>query len=372
MLKGVRVIDFSQYLPGPYATLRLADKGAEVIKVESPTGDPLRFPPEIDQGDKYIFRAQNRDKKSISLNLKDSNDQRIARELIKESDVVLESFRPGVAKRLGIGYEDIAKEKPDIIYCSLSGYGQKGVMSQLGSHDINYMALSGALSQLKDHEGVPVHPSNTFADLIGGIAASESISTALFHRERTGNGSYLDLALADVMLTMMTNHVILESATGEQTGISKLNKEVICYYLYETKDGRYISLGALEPKFWENFCYALNKMEWIPAHLTKPSENNPSFQEVKKLFRNHTFSEWTQFAANVDCCMAPVLETGEIQSHPYFQERHLIEEKWGLRYVSTLYKSESILKHSSPAPKHGEHTKELIAKLNEKEYKKKF
>ncbi|MEC1525016.1 CaiB/BaiF CoA-transferase family protein [Neobacillus niacini] len=360
MLKGVRVIDFSQYLPGPYATLRLADKGAEVIKVESPSGDPSRYPPEKDQGDKYIFRAQNRDKRSISLNLKDPNDQRIAIELIKESDVVLESFRPGVTKRLGFAYEDIVKVKPDIIYCSLSGYGQKGVISHLGSHDINYMALSGALSQLKDNDGVPVHPSHTFADLIGGIAASESISAALFHRERTGEGSYIDLSLADVMLSLMTNHIILESATGEQNGISKLNKELICYYLYETKDGRYISLGALEPKFWENFCSAVNKIEWLPAHLTKPSDDNLIFQEVKKMFRKHTLSEWTQFAEKVDCCMAPVLETGEVPFHPYYQERHLIEEKWGLRYVSTHYSPEPKLKYSSPPPKHGEHNKEII------------
>ncbi|MRG84859.1 CaiB/BaiF CoA transferase family protein [Salinibacillus xinjiangensis] len=364
MLKDIRIVDFSQYLPGPYASLRLADRGAEVIKVESPSGDPSRFPPEKDNGDKYIFRAQNRDKKSITINLKESNGKRIARELIKQSDVVVEGFRPGVAKRLGIGYEEVSKDKPDIIYCSLTGYGQNGEFSHLGSHDLNYMSLSGVLSQFKDHKGEPVHPSITLADFIGGMAASESISAALFQRERTGKGAYIDLSIADTMFTLMTNHVALESTTGEENGISKLNKEVICYSLYKTKDNRFISLAALEPKFWENFCQAVKKQEWISAQLTVPNDENPVYLALKELFKSHTLEKWIKFAEEVDCCMAPVLEISEVSQHSYYKERNLSEEKWGMRYVSTFYKDESIIKNSTPPPKHGEHTNELLKKLD--------
>ncbi|MFJ7735547.1 CaiB/BaiF CoA transferase family protein [Lysinibacillus sp. NPDC097287] len=364
MLKGIRIIDFSQYLPGPYATLRLADLGAEIIKVESPIGDPARFPPEKDGGEKYIFRAQNRDKKSIILNLKERSEQLIAMDLIKQADVVIESFRPGVTKRLGISYEEVLIEKPDIVYCSLSGYGQEGVMSHLGSHDLNYMALSGVLSQLKDDDEKPVHPSTTIADLVGGLAASESIVAALLKKERTGEGSYLDIALADVMVTLMTNHVLIESATGRQKGLEKVHKEVICYSLYETKDGRFVSLGALEPKFWGNFCLAVNKDEWLSEHFSAPVETNSVYMEMKKLFKSRTLKEWTSFSVEVDCCMAPVLETNEVANHPYYKARNMIQQKWGHNYVATRYTEGcSLLTNSTFPPKHGEHTEELLAKV---------
>lgn len=363
MLSGIRVIDFSQYLPGPYATLRLADMGAEIIKIESPNGDLGRFPTEKDGGPRYAFRGQNRDKKSVMLNLKEATEQRRAMDLIKHADVVIESFRPGVTKRLGISYEEIIKEKPDIVYCSLSGYGQEGEMSHLGSHDINYMALSGVLSQFKDDGGKPVQPSTTMADLVGGIAASESIIAALLQKERTGKGTYIDLALADAAVTLMTNHVLIESATGKPNGIEKLHKQLVAYSLYETKDGRFISLGALEFKFWKNFCKAVGREDWIPAHLSASDETNPVYAEVKQLFLKRTFDQWTLFSQQVDCCMAPVLETGEIINHPYYKTRKLVQERWGLNYVSTRYnKGESLLENSTPPPGHGEHTNELLGK----------
>ncbi|MFC5587745.1 CaiB/BaiF CoA transferase family protein [Sporosarcina soli] len=364
MLKGIRIIDFSQYLPGPYTTLRLADLGAEIIKVESPIGDPARFPPEKDGGDKYVFRAQNRDKKSIILNLKERSDQQIALDLIKQADVVIESFRPGVTKRLGISYEQVLKENSDIVYCSLSGYGQEGEMSHLGSHDLNYMALSGVLSQLKDDDDRPVHPSTTIADLVGGITASETILAALLQKERTGEGAYLDIALADTVLSLMTNHVLIESATGGQKGVERLHKQVICYGLYETKDGRFVSLGALEQKFWQNFCLAVNKEEWLPEHFSMPVDTNPIYVEIKKLFKNRTLEEWTTFSLEVDCCMAPVLEAGELANHPYYKARNMIHKKWGNNYVATRFTNgQSLLENSTYPPAHGEHTTKVLGEL---------
>lgn len=361
MLQGIRVVDFSQYLPGPNATLRLGDLGAEIIKVESPTGDLSRVPSEIDGGDRYVFRAQNRGKKSIVLNLKEPSEQQKAVALIKQADVVIESFRPGVTKRLGISYEEVIKENPNIVYCSLSGYGQDGELSHLGSHDINYMALSGVLAQLKDANGRPILPSTTIADLVGALSATEAIVAALLQKERTGKGAYLDIALGDLATALMANHVFVASATGEQDGIGRLNNKLICYNIYETKDGRYMSLGALEPKFWRNFCLAVEKEEWLVAHDSAPVEENPIYKEVQELFLSRDFEQWTAFSQEVDCCMAPILESGELVHHPYYRHRQLIQQKEGLDYIWTRYNGE---KSSSvkiePYPKLGEHTEEII------------
>lgn len=367
MLSDILVIDFSQHLPGPYATLRLADRGAQIVKVETPQGDPARHPKMKDQGDNYLFRAHGRNKKSMVLNLKEESQRFVALDLISQADVVIESFRPGVTKRLGISYEDVVQVNPRIVYCSLSGYGQNGPMHQMGSHDINYMAISGALAQMTDDDGAPIAPSMTFADMIGGIAASEAILAGLVQRGKTGKGTYLDISLADVMVTLMTNHVLMESATGNRRGLAKLHKSLVCYAIYQTKDQRYISLGALEPKFWENFCQAVEKPEWLSSHYSPQQDENPVYQEIQALIRSRTLAEWTSFSLEVDCCMAPILEAGELHDHPHIRERHLIEEQWGLRYVATCYQSEgSVLQHATPAPKLGEHTEEWLTRLMKK------
>lgn len=363
MLKGIRVIDFSQYLPGPHATLRLGDLGAEVIRVESPQGDPSRKSVEPN-GVGPVFMTQNRNKKSIVLNLKDEGDRQAAQHLIKESDIVLESFRPGVVDRLGIGYEDAVKVKKDIIYCSLSGYGQTSSMSQLGGHDLNYMAMSGLLAQLKDEKGRPVQPSTTFGDFVGAIAASEAILGALIKRLRTGEGSYIDLSITDSLLSIMSNHILIEHATGEQHGISKLNNKHVCYFIYETKDGRYVSLGALEPKFWHNFCTALKKETWLSSHFSLAEKGNPIFEEIKEAFASKTLSEWTSFSLEVDCCMAPILETSELNEQPLFKNRGMIVEKDGYRYTSSkLPTSENISTLFTLPPELGQHTNEVFEEL---------
>lgn len=366
MLTGIRVLDFSRYLPGPFATLRLADWGAEVIKIEPPEGDPIRQPREQDDGDGYVFRAHNRGKKSVVLNLKDAKDREIALDLMRTADVMVESFRPGVAKRLGISYEDALKVNPSIIYCSLTGYGQSGPMHHMGSHEINYMALSGFLTQLKDREGRPIHPTHTMADLVVGIAASEAILAALVQRGKTGLGCHLDIATADVMVSLMINHIMVHSATGEKNGIAVLNNQVVCYALYETKDGRYVSLAAMEKKFWKNFCKAVDREDWLPHQFTPPSENNPVYQEIRALFKERTFAEWCSFALEVDCCLTPVLETEEIIDHPYIKARQLIIEQEGLHYTLTRPKEQTAIKGALSYPRLGEHTEEVVSSLQKK------
>jgi alpha-methylacyl-CoA racemase len=359
MLKGVKVIDFTNYLPGPFATLRLAELGAEIIKVEPPEGDPARHTGISKQGSGLVFLANNRQKKSITLNLKEQEGIDTARKLIANADVVLESFRPGVMEKLGLGYEAVQKVKPDIVYCSISGYGQKGLLSKLGNHDINYMALSGVLAQFKDKAGKPVHPSITLADYIGGFAANERILAGLVSKALTGKGSYHSISITDQLVSILGNHVMVEKETGAGTGINVLNGSIVSYALYETMDGRYMSIGALEPKFWDNFCRANGREEWIQSHFSLSVESNPIFQEISALFKSNTFFEWIEFAQKVDCCMAPVLEIGELTDSPYFQEKELIfSSPWGDYQV----KMHSDLEQESivPPPQKNEHKDEIL------------
>lgn len=298
------------------------------------------------------------------MDLKKAEGRRLALALIEKSDVVLESFRPGVMKRLGLDYDRVRQVKPDIVYCSISGYGQDGNLSHLGSHDLNYMALSGILSQLKDERGRPVHPGVTLADFIGGMAASEAILLGLFQRERTGEGRFLDMALQDVLVSFMNPHERIYQQMGRKNGISVLTGGAICYHLYETKDRRYVSMAALEPKFWRHFCEAHGRTDWIPAQFSQPARDNPVFEEIRMLFHSRTLDEWIQFSQEVDCCMAPVLEPGERERHPFFKESGLLsgsapEDIQAATRRDCHYNEE---KPVSP-PRLGEHNRDVLRGL---------
>lgn len=324
MLEGIRIIDFTNYLPGPYATLRLADLGAEIIKVESPEGDPARSTGTSKEEEGPVFLAHNRGKKSVTLNLKSTEGRGAALKLLAEADAVIESFRPHVMEKFGLGFDEVREVNPGIVYVSITGFGKDGPMAELGSHDLNYMALSGVLAQLKDQGGRPVHPSITFADFIGGMAAAERILAGLVSRMKTGKGNYHCLSLTDTMTSLMTNHVLIEKKTGYSQGVAVLNGTIVSYGLYETKDERYVSLGALEPKFWNHFCQAAGREDWIPAHFSRAQAENPVYQEIQEFFKSRTLAEWTEFGQEVDCCLAPVLEAGEMANHPYFRDRGVV------------------------------------------------
>lgn len=303
LLQGIRVVDFTWYLPGPFATQRLADRGAEVIKVEPPSGDPARSMP-------AIFAAFNRGKQSVVIDLKQSDGKEAALRLISDADVMVEGFRPGVMTQLGLGYEQVREIKPDIVYCSITGYGQTGPMSDLASHDLNYVALSGALSQLKDRTGRPIHPALTWADLVGGLAASEAIVSALFHRERSGEGRHLDISLVGAMASLMAHY------REHPQGIPFLSGRIVNYAIYETADGRYVSLAALEEKFWERFCKHAGKEKWLQAYFSPAEDGNPIYEEIKQWFRSRPLQDWEAWGRKADCCLTPVLEPEEAWSHP--------------------------------------------------------
>ncbi|SCM81914.1 L-carnitine dehydratase/bile acid-inducible protein F [uncultured Sporomusa sp.] len=352
MLSGIKIIDFTRYFPGPFATLRLADWGAEVIKIEDPAGDPARIMDTIDGNEGCIFRCNSRGKKSKVFDLKNVQERTKVWELIRGADVVIESFRPGVPKRLGIDYETLKQINPSLVYCSLSGYGQNTSISPLAGHDLNYMAYSGVLDQLTDAADRPIKPNIALADLVGGIAASEAILAGLVQKARTGEGCYLDVSLTESVMALMGLHAAHHSATSEEHGI---NDHGIAYHIYETKDGRYVTIGAIEEKFWQNFCQAVNREDLLPGHRTKPEPNNPYYLEMATLFKNRTFGEWAEFAVKVDCCLAPVLKTSELASQKFVQERGFIEHKWGMNYVATHYMpGRSFLSGTSPYPKLGE------------------
>ncbi|MFC4767828.1 CaiB/BaiF CoA transferase family protein [Effusibacillus consociatus] len=373
MLNGIRVVDFSRYLPGPYATQRLADMGAEVIKVEPPkTGDPARSVGDHLNGTGLVYLANNRNKKSVSINLKEPAGREIAFQLASKADVVIEGFRPGVADALGIGYKSLKQIRPNLVYCSLTGYGQTGPLRNLGGHDLNYMALSGVLSQLRDQEGRPVQPGIQFADLIGGIAACEAILASLVKKQMTGEGSYLDISITDAMIGMMTGHVMIQQVTGKGSGVPQLGGSIISYFIYETKDNRFVSLGALEKKFWENFCRAVGREDWIADHFSPAAENNQTFLDIKALFKTRTFAEWSQFSLEVDCCMAPVLDTGEMIQHPHVCEKELVSNiqsnEWGTMFQTAtsaggfgVWQLKSV--DTAPPPVLSQHNREVFQEV---------
>lgn len=360
MLNGITIIDFTNYLPGPFATLRLAEFGASVIKVEAPEGDPARSMAIKQNGEGIVFTANNREKRSIVLNLKEKDGREAALKLISQADAIIESFRPGVMQKLGLDYESVRDLNSGIVYCSLTGYGDRSSMSRLGSHDLNYMALSGALSQLKDSgHGKPVHPTITFADYLGGMAASERILAALLSKERTGKGSYHCISIAKTMNSIMGVHMLAEKETGYGQGLTELNGDVVSYAIYETQDGRYMSLAALEPKFWENFCVALQKPDWLDAHLSKTHHLNPVYVEMKSEFRSRTLKEWTEFSLAIDCCLTPVLEIGELKDFPLFQGSILNNQ---VRMHPDL-----AVCPGERSPLKGQHTDEILCELKTSE-----
>ncbi|WP_111643894.1 CaiB/BaiF CoA transferase family protein [Paranoxybacillus vitaminiphilus] len=357
MLDGIKVLDFSHYIPGPFASLRLADFGAEVVKIEPPSGDLARSE-EFD----YVFQANNANKKSILLNLKDQHDLEMVEKLIRKADILIEGFRPGVMKRLGLAYDDVKKINEKIIYCSITGYGQQGELAALGSHDINYVSLSGVLAQLKDRTGRPIHPSITLADMIGSMAAVEQILAALYARERTGKGMYIDISLLDGLLAMMNNHFIIEHYSGYPKGVEQLAGTIVSYCIYETKDGRFVSLAALERKFWEHFCIASQKREWLHFHQSPANENNPIFVDICQWFKSKTLAEWIEFGRKVDCCLTPVLEVHEAKE--WFSKEHnrkMVDIHNGGIHIATRYDPQIFHKRAQ-APKLDEHRQEIIEK----------
>ncbi len=368
-LENIRILDLTWLLP--YTTL-LADLGAEVIKVEEPTrGDYSRWvPPFIgDQGS--YFMLVHRNKKSVTLNLKSEKGREIFYKLVEKSDAVIESFRPGVTKRLGVDYESIKKINPKIIYCSVSGYGQNGPYRDFPGHDINYIAIGGILGLTRPPNGPPVIPGSQIADLGGGCSlATIAILAALLAREKTGRGQYIDVSMTDGVVSWLTIPASFHFA-GVPVGRGELPVlgEFPCYSVYECGDGKYISVGCLEERFWVNLCNSLGKGEYAGHQWAMGEKRDEILSTLKSIFRTKARDEWFKILTKADVCAAPVHSLDEVFKDPQVLQRKMVAEiehpaAGRIKQLGIPIKfSETPGEIRTPAPLLGQHTDELLLRL---------
>ena len=335
-LEGVRVLDLTRLLPGGFCTLLLADMGADVLKVEDTgTGDYIRWMPPYYGGEEQqregtasaYFLALNRNKRSLRLNLKDERGRDVLLRLAEDYDVVVESFRPGVMDRLGVGYEALRSRNPRVIYCPISGYGQDGPLTARSGHDTNYLALNGLLGLTGRRGGPPIQSAGQIADLGGGgLMAAVGILTALHERERSGEGQLVDISMTDGALSwlaMVAARYFAEQQVPRR-GEPELAGGIACYLPYETSDGKWVSLGALEPKFWQSWCNGVGRPDLIEKQFEHP--DSEAGAEIASVFRERTRDEWTAFAGEHDCCLEPILDLDEVLDSELVRARGMVVE----------------------------------------------
>lgn len=324
-LAGVRVLDLSQYVPGPYATLLLADLGAEVVKVEPPAGDPMRvFPPLGPDGLSRLYGVVNRNKTVVRLDLKAEADKAVLADLVRGADVLLESYRPGVLDRLGFGAEALRALNPALVHCALSGFGQTGPLRLRAGHDNTYMALAGALhASGTGEEPAPVMPYPPFADHAGAMKAVIAVLGALVRRGRTGQGASLDVSLYESALTLQYFNLAVADAAPAERGQELLNGGAAYYRVYTCADGKAVALGAIEAKFWRTFCETAGRPDWAPRQH-EPFPQTDLIEAVAAVLAGRTRDEWLAAFADADCCFEPVLTPAEALAHPQAAARGMV------------------------------------------------
>jgi crotonobetainyl-CoA:carnitine CoA-transferase CaiB-like acyl-CoA transferase len=302
----------------------LGDYGAEVIKIEDTvTGDPTRFVGPVIDGSGAFFRQLNRNKKSLAVNLKSEKGRALLIKLVEKADILVEGFRPGVMERLGLGYSDLAGVNPRLVYASISGYGQKGPYRERAGHDINYTAISGLLDLSAAEGGAPVMPAVQIADIAGGsLTAINGIMFALYRREKSGRGSHVDIAMTRGLLPWLTYAASAMSGAKPdlpRRGSGYITGAYACYNLYKTADGAYMSLGALEPHFWQRFCETVDRPQWTARQFDTVLRLE-LIEEVQNMFAEKSRAEWEKLFAKADACCEPVLSLQEASEHPVCRE----------------------------------------------------
>jgi crotonobetainyl-CoA:carnitine CoA-transferase CaiB-like acyl-CoA transferase len=326
VLNGVKVLDLSQYLPGPFATRMLADLGADVLKVEPPAGDPLRhIDPEGKPGTSPFYELLNAGKTVTFVDLKAPDGAALFTDLVASADVLLESYRPGVLERLNFGEQRLKEINPKLIHCALSGFGQTGPARLLAGHDLGYEAMTGNLSAcgLPDHPAIPYPP---MADHAGAMQAVVGILAALIRRGTTGCGAYLDISLMESLLQWQAPDLSIPQPLGG--GV--INGGAAFYQIYRTADHRYVSLSPIEPKFWTRFCRAVDRPDWIERQF-EPLPQNALIAELAAMFAAKPLSHWEALLAPIDCCYQAVLTAHEVLMHPHILARGLVHRE--PRYV---------------------------------------
>ena len=331
-LSGLKVLDLTRLLPGGYCSLLLADFGADVVKVEDTgMGDYIRWSPPFYEGVEQsarsaMFLALNRGKRSLRVDLKNERGKEVLRRLARDADVLLESFRPGVLDRLGVGYERLRAENPGLVYCAITGFGQDGPARDRSGHDLNYLGLNGLLGLTGEPDGPPVQSAGQIADIGGGaLTAVIGVLVALRERERSGEGQFVDCSMFDGSLSWLALVAAEMLATGRTPvrGRGHLAGGIICYRPYRCADG-YVTLGALEPKFWAEFCRGVGRDDLLDHAFNPPGSE--AHRALEQIFSERTRAQWQAFASEHDCCLEPVLGLDEALDSELVAAREMVVE----------------------------------------------
>jgi alpha-methylacyl-CoA racemase len=363
-LSGIRVVDLSRLLPGAFATLMLAELGADVIKIEDPSGgDPMRQLPPLVNGRGIYDLLLNRGKKSVALDLREAHAAETLHALVATADVVVESFRPKTARRLGVSADQLRRRHPRLVHCAITGYGQSGPYAERPGHDLNYVSVTGLLAA--DGRRPGELPKMFIADVGGGaMTAVIGILAAIIGRERHGEGATLDISMADAALywvMLPAARDLLTDGTRAEGDLPTFGAHA-CYNIYEAGDGRLIALGALERKFWVAFCEGAGRPDLADRHLTDDEDQQRLLRDMRTLFRTRTRDEWLNLFTGHEVCLTPVNRPAEALLDPHVLARDLVQSGAGLRAIRPPF-----LSHPAPlgpAPALGAHTAEVLSSLS--------
>jgi crotonobetainyl-CoA:carnitine CoA-transferase CaiB-like acyl-CoA transferase len=362
-LEGIRVLDLTRLIPGPFASLVLGDLGARVDKIEDTGGgDYMRLTPPLVGDTSGMFLALNRNKRSACLDLKKESARAALLRMVEHYDVLFEQFRPGVLERLGLGHATLLAKNPRLVVCALTGYGQDGPLSQRAGHDLNYLARAGVLGMQGPADGPPQVPGFQVADVGGGLWSVIGILAALHERARTGRGRVVDVAMVEASMGFaMASFGQLFAGSAWQRGDEPLTGAFAIYDTYATKDGKYVSLAALEPKFWTAFCAAVGIETDFGAQVPGPHQHALK-DKLRDVFASRTRAEWEAFARENDCCLEPVLEPGELREDEHLRARGVffeMDSPWGrIGQLRTPLTPRGAT--HSPPPRQGEHTEAIL------------
>lgn len=372
-LKKLKILDFSTLLPGPYATAYLADMGADVLQVVSGSRPDLSdFEPPYISGTKLTACSAylRRNKRSMTLNLKDPRAMEIIHRLLRNYDIVVEQFRPGVMAKLGCDYESLKKINPALIYCSLTGYGQTGPLKDRAGHDINYLARSGVVSYSGKKDSGPSLNGIQIADVgSGSFNTVIGILAAVAHRYATGEGQSIDISITDGMVAFTAiagNAYLVNGQDAERESIT-LNGGSL-YDYYETKEGQYISFGGLEPQFFTNFCNTIGRPDLIPGGVT-PQNVTQVKDEIRAIIRTKTRDEWMMFFKATDACVEPVMPLSEVFRDAHVLERGMVVDVplasgGAVRQIANPIKfSKTMQEYRTAGTTPGFHTKQVLKDL---------
>ena len=369
VLEGLKVLDLTRLLPGGFCTMLFADLGADVLKIEEPgKGDYIRWMDPFKGGMSSGHLALNRGKRSMTLNLKNARGADVLLRLAREADVLIESFRPGVMDRLGVGYEHLSKENPGLVYCAITGYGQDGPYKDRAGHDMNYLGFAGVLGIIGERDGDPAVAGVQIADVGGGaLMAAVGILAALQERRRSGRGRFVDISMLDGAVSWLAMHAAGYFIDGvpPRRGQMRLSGQLACYRVYRCADGKHVTVGALEPQFWAALCKALGAPELAERQMAPADEQDAIAEQIQEILLRRTRDEWVQELSDLDACFGPVNDFAEAFADPHVVARNLKVEVPTPEGPATVVGNPIKMVGETqaplgPAPGFGEHTDEAL------------